>query len=266
MATDFLKRIVEHKSREVQSAMQTRPLANLRKDAETMAPVRRSFMDAMHPEEDTASIRIIAEIKRASPSKGDIRIDLDPAQVAAAYERGGAAALSVLTDQAFFKGGFEDFKKARSACQLPMLRKDFLISEYQLYESLILGADAVLLIARILSPAQLKDLLQQSHDLGMDALVEIHSEQDFAAADQAGARLIGINNRNLSSFDTDIDTAVHLVSLLNENQIAVAASGIQTVEDIGKNKAVGIHHFLIGESLVRSPSPEKLLQAFINAN
>jgi indole-3-glycerol phosphate synthase len=190
-------------------------------------------------------------------------MDLEPAPLAAAYEKGGAAALSVLTDQKFFKGSFADFQTARQACNLPMLRKDFLISEYQILESAVLGADAVLLIARILSPAQLKDFLHQSHDLGMEALVEIHSEADLKAANEAGARLIGINNRNLKSFDTDIQTAIALVALLDKNQIAVAASGIQSIDDIRRNKAAAIYHFLIGESLVRSDDPARMLQEFM---
>ncbi len=262
MATDFLKLIVDHKFEEVQHALQMIPPAEMRRKAETPKN-RRSFMNAMK-RKNTDAVRIIAEIKRASPSKGDIRIDLDPAQLAAAYEKGGAAALSVLTDQQFFKGGFEDFNAAREASRLPMLRKDFLISEYQIHESAVLGADAVLLIARILSPGQLKDFLQQTHELGMDALVEIHSETDLKAANDAGARLIGINNRNLSSFDTNIETAITLVSLLDNNQIAVAASGIQSMDDIRKNKAAGIYHFLIGESLVRSDHPAQMIQYLIS--
>jgi indole-3-glycerol phosphate synthase len=223
----------------------------------------RFFMDAMQ-RQSADPIRIIAEIKRASPSKGNIRVDLDPAQFAVAYEKGGASAISVLTDQKFFKGSIADFQTARKACNLPMLRKDFLISEYQILESALLGADAVLLIARILSPAQLKELLHQSHELGMDALVEIHSEADLKSANEAGARLVGINNRNLKSFDTDIQTAITLFSLLEDNQIAVAASGIQSIEDICKNKTAGIYHFLIGECLVRSQNPVQLLQTFIH--
>jgi len=206
---------------------------------------------------------IIAEIKRASPSKGDIAPDLDPAVVARQYQEGGARCLSVLTDSKFFKGGFDDFRKARSASSLPMLRKDFLISEYQVYESAALGADAVLLIARILDPITMIRLMTLSTELGMDALVEIHNGKDLESANASGATLIGINNRNLASFETDLGTATKLSAALSDNQIPVAASGISTRADIEKNLEVGIHHFLIGESLVRSKNRELLLKELI---
>ena len=259
MGKDFLKIIVEHKKSEVEAARRDVPEQELRRKAAEMQN-RRPFLKALQLP-GPSGVNIIAEIKRASPSKGDIRIDLDPAEYAAAYEKGGAAAISVLTDHHFFKGGFNDFKKARQATCLPMLRKDFLISEYQVYESAVLGADAVLLIARILTKQQLRDYLQLSSELKMDALVEIHSEDDLNAANYAGAKLIGINNRNLSSFDTDLGTAIALAALLEKDQIAVAASGIHSADDIRKNKNAGIYNFLIGESLVRAENPQTLLES-----
>lgn len=261
MAKDFLSIIVEHKKKEIKEAELRISLAELQKQAEKKQ-TQRPFFNAL-AEHKNSGVNVISEIKRASPSKGDIAPDLDPAELAGQYEAGGAKCLSVLTDSKFFKGGFEDYKQARAACSLPMLRKDFLISEYQMFESAVLGADAVLLIARILGKDEMKQLLQLSKDLGMDALVEIHSEEDLESAHGAGATLIGINNRNLASFETDISTATRLCASLSSDQIPVAASGISTRSDIEKNLAVGIHHFLIGESLVRADDTTAFLTSLI---
>jgi indole-3-glycerol phosphate synthase len=250
MSNDFLTRIVEHKKKEIEDARKRVSEADLRKRAEKRDACRPFYHTLAAMKGDTVSI--IAEIKRASPSKGDIRADLDPSTLAAAYEKGGAACLSVLTDRAFFKGGFSDFEAARKACNLPMLRKDFLISDYQVFESAVLGADAVLLIARILTTETMKRLYDLTTDLGMDVLVEIHTDEDLDSALSVGAKLIGINNRNLSSFDTDISRAVRLARGLDRDQIPVAASGISSRADIEKNLSAGINHFLIGESLVRA--------------
>ncbi len=204
-------------------------------------------------------MNIIAEIKRASPSKGLICPDLNPAVYASEYEKGGAAALSVLTELQYFKGSFEDLKTARESVNLPVLRKDFLISSYQIYESAVLGADAVLLIVRILSQEQLQDYLSLAKELDLDVLVEVHSEKEIEAAARAEAKLVGINNRNLKSFETDIENAIRMVSLLESYQIAVAESGIKTSEDIKKLHDAGIWNFLIGESLVRAANPKESL-------
>ncbi|MBS3779707.1 MAG: indole-3-glycerol-phosphate synthase, partial [Desulfovermiculus sp.] len=201
---------------------------------------------------------------RASPSKGDICRDLDPAALARSYERGGAAALSVLTDEAFFKGGPADLQAARNACSLPVLRKDFIISEYQIYESAAWGADAVLLIVRILSANQLAEFLALSAELGLDALVEVHTASEVDSAIKASANLIGINNRNLASFDTDLQTAVSLIGKLEPHQMAVAASGISSRQDIEQNLKAGISRFLIGESLVRAENPQTFLTHLIH--
>jgi len=206
-------------------------------------------------------VNIIAEVKRASPSKGDICVDLDAVQCAWQYETGGAAAVSVLTDAPYFKGCLEDLRRVRDAIGLPVLRKEFIIDPYQLYESRAAGADAVLLIARILSPAQLKELLALTHELVMDALVEIHNAEDYAAAHDAGSRLIGINNRNLANFDTDLQTALDLKGLLKPNEVPVAASGIHGREDIVRNLEGGIFNFLIGESLVRAKDRVVMLRS-----
>ena len=260
MAKDFLSIIIEHKKKEIETARKTISEQDLKKQAEKGIP-KRPFYESLKKNQ---GVSIIAEIKRASPSKGNIKIDLDPSDLAATYEKGGAVCLSVLTDQEFFKGGFPDFKAARLATTLPMLRKDFLISDYQIFESAVLGADAVLLIARILSKEKMKSLLTLAHGLGMDVLVEIHSEKDLEHANAAGAKLIGINNRNLSSFETDITTATTLAAKLDSTQIPVAASGISTRDDIEKNLTAGIRHFLIGESLVKADDTVKFMKTLIS--
>jgi indole-3-glycerol phosphate synthase len=262
MASDFLTRIVSNKLKEIDVARKAISEADLRKKAENRDTIRPFFTALERMKGDEVSI--IAEIKRASPSKGDIRIDLDPAVLAADYEKGGAACLSVLTDSVFFKGGFDDFRNARSASSIPMLRKDFLVSEYQIFESAVLGADAVLLIARILTKEKMKQLFDLATGLGMDSLVEIHTDEDLDSALSVGAKLIGINNRNLSSFDTDISRAVRLSQSLDPGQIPVAASGISTRDDIENNLSAGINHFLIGESLVRAENTVAFMDRLIH--
>lgn len=205
-------------------------------------------------------VNIIAEVKRASPSKGDICPDLDAVLCAWQYEAGGAAAISVLTDGPYFKGSLKDLHQVRQAVDLPVLRKEFIISEYQIYEARAAGADAVLLIVRILSAEQLKAYLDLTHSLGMGALVEIHSIEDYETAHRAGATLIGINNRNLATFDTDLDTALGIIGQFKPGEIPVAASGITDRDDIVRNLKQGIFNFLIGESLVRAHDR----QAFFN--
>ncbi len=259
MKKDFLSKIVEDKKLEIAAAKQRLPESILRE--KSLHPrKKRPFLNKLeHP--GPFGVNIIAEIKRASPSKGDICPDLDPAYYATEYEMGGAAALSVLTDQLHFKGSPEDLKIARKTTTLPVLRKDFLISAYQIFESAVMEADALLLIVRILDEQQLKDYLSLCNELQMDALVEVHSEADIEKAGLAGARLIGINNRNLQSFETDIATAIRMKSLLGTDQVAVAASGIRTKNDIEKIKGSGIWNFLIGESLVRSENPRNFLES-----
>ncbi len=253
MASDFLKNIIETKKEEVEAAKKRVP-ERLLKDNASASRENRSFFNQLK-QPGPSGINIIAEIKRASPSLGPIHPDLDPAMYAKQYEAGGAAALSVLTDKPYFLGSFDDLRLARNAVSLPVLRKDFLISSYQLYESAVLGADAILLIVRILSEEQLRNYILLSRELGLDALVEVNSEDDLETATRAGAELIGINNRNLSSFETDITTAMNIASLLAPQQVAVAASGIRGRKDIEKNSECGIYNFLIGESLVRAENP-----------
>lgn len=261
MKTDFLTRIIEDKKLALAAAKKKTPENRLRDDA-FQPRQRRPFRERLN-QPGPAGINIIAEIKRASPSKGVICPDLDPVQYARVYERGGAAALSVLTEQIYFHGSVTDLTAARAATSLPVLRKDFIVSTYQLYESALLNADAVILIVRILSRQQLQEYLDLCRRLQLDALVEVHTEKDIETANWAGAELIGINNRNLSSFRTDIQTAVRIKSLLQPQQVVVAASGIATRLDIEKNLQAGIWNFLIGESLVRSRNPEKFLKTLM---
>lgn len=247
---DILTQIVQAKTAEVEAARLRVPEAELKAMAADRDP-RRPFAEnlkRMH----RRGTGIIAEIKRASPSRGTIRADLNAADYAARYEAGGAVALSVLTDAPYFAGSLADLAQARKACSLPVLRKEFIISPYQIYESAAAGADAVLLIVRILTGAMLSEYIGLCGELGLDALVEIHDETDLETATNAGAKLIGINNRDLKTFRTDLAVATRLVSLFEPDQIPIAASGIRTREDIEQTKKAGIHNFLIGESLVRA--------------
>jgi len=262
MEDDILNQIVSHKKQEIKAARKLRSEASLRAE---LPPIktRRSFYDRLATS-NPQDINIIAEIKRASPSKGLIRPDLDPALYAREYESGGAAALSVLTDQDFFKGSVDDLKTARRAASLPVLRKDFIISAYQIFETAVIGADALLLIAAILSPLQLQDYLALCQELRLDALVEIHDEDEHQKVTRAGAKLIGINNRNLKTFHTDIGTSISMAARLAKHQVGVAESGIRTPDDIDAVRRAGICNFLIGESLVRADSPRLLLQSLIS--
>jgi indole-3-glycerol phosphate synthase len=264
MKKDFLQIIVEDKKQEIAAAKHRFPEHVLREKARVPRKKRPFLQKLAQPGPSGANI--IAEIKRASPSKGVICPDLNPATYAMEYERGGAAALSVLTDQPHFKGSIHDLENARQSTSLPVLRKDFLISSYQIFESAVMGADAILLIVRILDPEQLKDYLDLCNELHMDALVEIHSEKDIEKATRAGAKLIGINNRNLRSFETDIHTSIRMKSLLETDQIAVAASGIRSRKDIEKLSDSGIWNFLIGESLVRAHDPGAFLKSLLSNN
>ncbi|MBF0396528.1 MAG: indole-3-glycerol phosphate synthase TrpC [Desulfobacterales bacterium] len=258
MEKDFLKEIVENKIEEVREAKKHISQNMLKETAKTQKNRSCFFERLKSPGKN--GINIIAEIKKASPSKGIIREDLDVALYASYYESGEASAISVLTDNKYFKGSVSDLKTAKGCTNLPILRKDFIISSYQIYESKVIGADAILLIVRILSKEQLKDYISLCIELELDALVEVYSKEDVEIASLAGARLIGINNRNLKSFDTNIETAINILPLLSKNQIAIAASGINNRKDIEKIASSGIFNFLIGESLVRSQNPSDFLK------
>jgi indole-3-glycerol phosphate synthase len=264
MTSSILAQIVQHKREEIAAARRHRPEGWLRERCRHRRPGRPFCGKLSQPGPD--GVNIIAEVKRGSPSCGNLRPDLNPAAISRRYREGGAAAISVLTDRHHFWGGCEDLISARAASGLPVLRKDFLISAYQIYESASIGSDAVLLIVGILTFRQLKDYLDLCRELYLDVLVEIHSEEELAIATRAGAGLIGINNRNLRTFRTDIDTSVRLASLLDSGQVAVAESGIRSAADVTVLRQAGLFNFLIGESLVRSKDPQLLLRTLMTAS
>lgn len=263
MPTDILTKIVQKKKDEIAQAKTVVSEDRMTQLARQRTDFRSFYKTLRRP--GATGANIIAEIKRASPSKGDICVDLDAAKMADQYEQGGAAAVSVLTDSPYFKGSLDDLKAVRSACTLPVLRKEFIISRYQVYEAAAAGADAILLIARILTAEKLDQLYALCRELGMDALVEIHTPADANVVAACGARLVGINNRNLSTFETDINVAMDLVSRLASGQVPVAASGISGPADIRKNLDAGIFNFLVGESIVRSSAPARFIRELTGA-
>lgn len=261
MKRDQLTVILEAKQQEVEESRARVPESVLRERAGRRAE-RRLFLETLAAPGPLGA-NIIAEIKRGSPSKGVIREDLDARAYAQAYERGGAAAISVLTDWTFFHGLPEDLRVVRANVQLPVLRKDFVLTEYQIYEAVCWGADAVLLIVRALEPESLRAFLQLCGELRLDALVEVHSLPELEIAARVGARLIGINNRDLTTFKTDLQTSIDLVKRLDDGQIAVAESGIHTRDDLLRLFDAGIWNFLIGESIVRAENPESFLGSLL---
>lgn len=255
--SDFLQKILEKKKREVQKAREKLSEQVLWEQALDSGP-RRGFFKRLCAE-PPSGVHVIAEIKRASPSKGVLKEDLDAAAQARAYEEGGASALSVLTDRSFFGAREDDLKDARRQVRLPVLRKDFVISTYQIFESAVMGADALLLIVAALSDAFLREALAVCREIGMDALVETHSAEEVDRALAAGAEVVGINNRNLSTFETDISTCMRLAAKVPAGKVVVAESGIRGRMDIAAVQKAGIRCFLIGESLVKSPDPRAML-------
>ncbi len=256
--SDFLSRIIEHKKREVEELARMVPEDSLRLRAEQ--PVERRSLFARLATPGPRGINVIAEIKRASPSKGPIRPDVDPVKYARMYERGGAAAISVLTDSRFFSGSREDLEAARCASNIPVLRKDFLVSPYQVYESAVIGADAVLLIVRALPAETLGEMIALCAAMGLDALVEVHDGAELDRALSVGARIIGINNRDLTTFKTDIQTSIDLAGRVDSGRAVVAESGIGGRKEIEKLLDAGIFNFLIGESIMRSGDPVAFLE------
>ncbi len=252
---DILARIVEHKRLELGGLRAAR--RQWERQAEEWIEDRRPFAEALR------SVRpaLIAEIKKASPSKGVLAADFNPAVIAQAYERGGAAALSVLTDRKFFQGSLDDLCAARRATRLPVLRKDFVIDEWHVTEAAAHGADAVLLIAAILPLRRLTGLREHAEQFRMDALVEVHDEDELAKALDSGARLIGVNNRDLRTFDVSLETSFRLVRRIPEGVIKISESGIESREQIRQLAAEGFDGFLLGEHLMKAPDPEAALRA-----
>ncbi len=242
---DILARIVEYKRAELDSSIVSR--GELEELARETRCKRRDFRGALN----SGRPAIIAEFKKASPSKGAIASG-DPALVAREYERGGAAAISVLTDEEFFRGSIDDLASARGAVSLPVLRKDFTIDEYHVAEAAAYCADAILLIAAILDSQRLRALREYAARLGLAALVEVHSERELRTALDSGADIIGVNNRNLKTFETSIETSVRMAKRIPAGVIAVAESGIRTAEDVRRLRDAGYGAFLVGEHLMRS--------------
>lgn len=258
----FLKTIFEVKQEEVAFRQSKMSLATLRSEAEqTDSPC--DFLTAMK-QSSPDDIGIIAEVKKASPSKGDIRIDLDPAQMAEAYTQGGARAISVLTESKYFKGNLADLEIVCANTDLPVLRKDFTISAYQIYEAKRAGASSVLLITTMLGPDQLKDYILLAREIGMEPLVEITSEFEFETAYAAGGTVMDINNRNLSTLKTDLTVSKRIAAIVPDDIIPVEASGISSFLDIENGLAAGMCNFLVGESIVRSDDPAAFIQSLCN--
>ena len=253
-----LKEIIDYKRQELEHLRRRVSLKDVRRKAAD-AEASRGFLEALK----APGIQIIAEVKKASPSAGVIRSDFDPLKIARIYEDSGAVCLSVLTDEKFFQGSLASLEKIRGAVALPLLRKDFTLDEYHLYEARAHGADAVLLIARILEDSRLKDYTALARDLGMSALVEVHEEKELDRAKKVGADLVGINNRNLNTLKVDIETSVRLSKEVPIGAILVSESGISKPDQIQRLTDCGIHAFLIGESLLRAQDPGRALRALL---
>ena len=250
-----LARITAHKRTEIAARRAATPLAAVRQRAESAAPAR-GFLAALNAHQPA----VIAEIKRASPSAGVIRADLDPAAIAKSYESAGAACLSVLTDEQFFQGADHHLCSARAACRLPALRKDFIVDPYQVYETCALAADCLLLIVAALDAAQLPDLAQLAGELGLDVLVEVHDRGELERALALEPQLLGINNRNLATFETSLDTTIDLIDAAPSGVTVVAESGIHTSDDVRRLRAAGVEAFLVGTAFMRAADPGAALR------
>lgn len=259
---DILQRILQRKAEEVAERCERLPLRALNPRLEQASPPR-GFAGALADRIAAGKAAVIAEIKKASPSKGVLREDFRPAQIAASYQRGGAACLSVLTDVDFFQGADAYLQEARNACSLPVIRKDFIIDPYQVYEARALGADCILLIVAALGDAQLVELTGLAHHLDMDVLVEVHDAEELERALPLGIRMIGINNRNLRTFETHLSTTLELLGDIPDDRIVVTESGILTGDDVALMRNHNVHAFLVGEAFMRADDPgEKLKELF----
>jgi len=251
---DILDKILAVKAEEIAKAKKTRGAAAVRRQAEA-AGKPRDFIGALRAKITAGLPAVIAEIKKASPSKGVLRERFDPAAIARSYARHGAACLSVLTDEPFFQGRAEDLSIARAACDLPALRKDFMIDPYQVYESRAMGADCILLIVAALEPAQMRGLEAVAVSLGMAVLAEVHDRAELDLALELATPLIGINNRDLRSFETRLETTLGLSPLISAPRIAVSESGILSSEHVARLRQGGVQAFLVGEALMRAEDP-----------
>ena len=262
---DFLSRIIERKRERVAEARAALSLEDVRRAAfAARAGARRHALRAAL--EDVGRVNVIAEFKRASPSKGEIRAAASAAETARAYERGGAAAVSVLTEEDYFRGSLRDLAEVKAATRLPVLRKDFVFEEYQVYESAAAGADALLLIVAALDDTTLAALLRLTEDeLGMDALVEVHTAEELERASAAGARVVGVNNRDVRTFEVSLETSIELAALAPADTLLVSESGIGGAADVERLRACGFRAFLVGETLMRAESQEAALRSLTGA-
>jgi indole-3-glycerol phosphate synthase len=252
--SDILNKILAVKAQEVAAAQAIKPLATVRDEAGKVAPAR-DFVAAIRGKIAAGQAAVIAEIKKASPSKGVLRADFRPGEIAASYAQHGAACLSVLTDEQFFQGSADYLKQARAACKLPVLRKDFIVDEYQIYQARAMGADAILLIAAALDVAQMQAFEALAHRLGMAVLVEVHNGAELDAALQLSTPLIGVNNRNLRTFEVSLHTTLDLLPRIPGDRIVVTESGILTAADVKLMRSHQVHAFLVGEAFMRADDP-----------
>jgi len=262
---DILKKIIKRKLEEIveRRALVSIPDIKQRAERATLALAPRSFVYAIQRRVHAGQAAVIAEIKKASPSKGVMRENFIPADIAASYEKGGAACLSVLTDVDFFQGSDDYLKQARGSCALPVLRKEFIIDPYQVYESRGMGADCILLIVACLSDEQLQALTKIALDLEMDVLVEVHNEEELKRALPLDLPMIGINNRNLRTFETSLETTLDLLKLIPDDVIVVTESGIHNKDDVARMQQHNVNAFLVGEAFMRADEPgEKLAELF----
>ena len=256
--SDILEKIVAVKHQEVAAALARKPLAAMRADAESRV-LTRDFVGAMRAKIAAGLPAVIAEVKKASPSKGMLRADFIPADIAQSYAEHGAACLSVLTDQQFFQGSIDYLKQARASCDLPVLRKDFMVDPYQVYEARAMGADCILLIAACLDDAQMQGLEALALSLDMAVLVEVHDGAELQRALKLKTPLLGINNRNLKTFDVSLSTTLGLLKDVPASHLLVTESGISTAADVQRMRAAGVHAFLVGEVFMRADEPGQAL-------
>lgn len=262
--SDILNKIIARKHEEIQQRTRVRPLEDLRARARSQAPAR-GFVQAIRDKHAAGEAAVIAEVKKASPSKGVIRADFRPAEIARSYQAGGAACLSVLTDVDFFQGSNAYLAEAREACALPVLRKDFTVDPYQVYEARAIGADAILLIVAALEDGAMIEMAGLAMELGMDVLVEVHDIDELERALQTDCELIGVNNRNLRTFEVSLDTTLQLRDAVPRDRTLVTESGIATAGDVARMRAAGVQTFLVGESFMRERDPGTALQRLFAA-
>ena len=260
--TDILSTILNTKSAEVIAGAQQQSLQQISQQIDALPPTK-GFLDSLRASIASRGAAVIAEVKKASPSKGIIRADFDPQSIAKSYTEAGAACLSVLTDREYFQGDDDYIRQVRGVTDLPILRKDFMIDAWQIYQSRLLGADCVLLIVAALGDAQLLELTILAHELGMDVLTEVHNEEELERALQTPTQMIGINNRNLKTFETSLDVSIRLKQHVNDDVLVISESGIHSHAHVQHLQQHGISTFLIGESFMRQDDPGAALQEIV---